>query len=105
MEWERTYGDRTGFPEPESDGWSLGAADYWAGRGFPRLRDLGQPATPNRNGVSYHPGDDPPPTEPNNAPPPEPNNDAGITGAATSVIKKIIDSVPPGLNPSPAGGY
>lgn len=39
-----------------------------------------------------------------NAPAPL-SEEAGVVSCATAVIKGILDAVPPGLNPSPAGGY
>ena len=78
-----------GSDDPPSPGWVRG----W-------------PATPNRDGSHYYPPSRQQQPATGNAPPPEPNtNDAGIAGAATSVIKGVIDNLPPGLNPSPAGGF
>ena len=56
------------------------AEDYWAGRGFPRVYGLGDPATPTRDGGS--------------APPPLPINEAGGAGTATLLLDGIIKNIP-----------
>lgn len=93
----------TGYPRiPVKDSDPTQDDTYWKNRGFPRIWDgNGTPATPDQDGGRAPPR----PQQDNDAPPPEMLQDAGIAGAATSVIKGIIDRVPPGLNPAPAGGY